>query len=89
MSYKTTMNVAWQRESTKVIVYLKDYEQQEFIIFENVSKDIWMGIMKNLSIEDICLKICEDYEISESGTIRTDVESFIQDCMENNWIEES
>lgn len=85
--YRITFNIAWQREQTTDIVFIKDYERQEFIILEDVSKDIWMGIVNGLSVKDICKQILLDYEGSDENTIKGDINEFIQDCINNKWIE--
>lgn len=85
--YKSTFHIAWQREQTTDIVFIKDYEKQEFVILEDVSKDIWMGIVAGLSVEDICKQILSDYEGSDENTVESDIYEFIQNCINNKWIE--
>lgn len=87
IQYKTTFNIAWQREQTTDIVFIKDYKREEFILLEDVSKDIWMGIMTGLSTEDICKRILSDYEDSDENMVKRDVVEFIQNCVNSSWIE--
>lgn len=87
VQYKITFNIAWQREQTTDIVFIKDYEKQEFIILEDVSKDIWLGILNGLSVENICKQILSNYEVTDESMVKDDINEFIQDCINNKWIE--
>ncbi len=46
-----------------------------------------MGIVNGLSVKDICKQILLDYEGADENTIKDDINEFIQDCINNKWIE--
>lgn len=87
VKYRTTLNIAWQKEPTQEFVFIKDYVSEEFIILEDISKDIWMGLIHGLSTSAICKHIESEYSGTNFETITQDVDEFISMCEANGWIE--
>lgn len=87
VKYRTTFNIAWQKEPTQDFVFIKDYVSEEFVILEDISKDIWMGLIHGLSTHAICKQIESEYSGTNFEAITQDVDEFISMCEANGWIE--
>lgn len=86
-SYQITFNVAWQRENSEDFVFIKDYIKNEFVVLEDVSKDIWMGVIRGLTRDEIQKDLLDFYDGVDADTIGNDIDDFISQCVRNGWIE--
>lgn len=86
MIYDTTYNIAWQREQVNDIVFIRDYSTDEFVILEDVAKDIWMGIVAKKTIEEISNDLLNIYSDIELSDALTDVTEFVETCIQNGWL---
>ncbi len=74
--------IAWQVEPVNDFVYIYNIERGNFIILEDVSKEIWLMIKKDNCLKDIIECISLQYEIEYR-----DIEEDITDAI-NNLIKE-
>lgn len=57
--FSTTFKIAWQRNVIDDYIYILDYDTNEFVVYEDVAKDIWMKIQENLNMRQIINYIVE------------------------------
>ena len=77
--FEITFNIAWQRELVNDFVYIYNLNKNEFILLENMSKDIWMMLIEEKrNINDIVLRIYDEYDI-ELNVLEKDIEDFIDE----------
>jgi len=62
-NFKLTKNIAWQIEPVNDYAYIYNIAKQNFVILEDVAKDIWMLIVNSKGFTDIINTISLDYSI--------------------------
>ena len=60
-------------------------EQGNYYGIDSIGSDIWNMLEGEMSIEDLCLKLCEKYDVEESQC-QQDVISFLEKMQEHKVI---
>lgn len=80
MKYIFTKNIAWQLEPTNEFIYCLEYKSNEYTIYENVAKDIWMCINKSYDIDKIIDIISQNYNVDKI-IVREDTNNFLDELV--------
>lgn len=84
--YNYTFNIAWQVEPINNYVYVYCYKSNHFLNLSDISKEVWMYIGQNRSIEEIVAIISEEY-LADADTVQGDVMELITDLLAEEAIE--
>ncbi len=76
--FSTTFKIAWQRNVIDDYIYILDYDTNEFVVYEDVAKDIWMKIQENLNMRQIINYIVENYDGTKYDLVKADVFEFVE-----------
>ncbi len=76
--FSTTYKIAWQRNIIDDYVYILDYDTNDFVIYEDVAKDIWMKIQEKCNLFEIIEFIVKNYEGASYDLVENDVSEFIE-----------
>lgn len=75
-SLKFSNCIAWQIEQTENFVYVLNNETKKWYFFNDISKDIWLQIQENRSINDIVKVLMSEYEV-DFQTLLNDIKDYI------------
>lgn len=84
--FSTTFKIAWQRNVIEDYIYILDYDTNEFVIYEDVAKDIWMKIQEKLNLNQIIEYIVKNYEGATYSIVKDDVIEFIEKNIEMGYL---
>jgi len=69
-NYKYTLHIAWQHEPVEDYIYIMNYKTSDFLVLNDVSKDIWEAIPRYQQHESIMQcsqrKLCRRFIVTNS-----------------------
>lgn len=84
--FSTTFKIAWQINVIDDYIYILDYDTNEFVIYEDVAKDIWMKIQKNWNVRQIIEYIVKNYDGAIYDFVKDDVFEFVEKNIEMGYL---
>ncbi|MDY6793198.1 MAG: PqqD family protein [Thermodesulfobacteriota bacterium] len=77
--FKTTENIAWRNVNDEIVIL--NLKSGEYFTLNDVAQCIWKAITDEKSVEEIKVKIIDEYDVSHEKADR-EIEDFISSMIE-------
>lgn len=67
--FRVVSSVAWQQEKTNGYIYVYDQKTKSYFLLEGTGKDIWLGIVKGMTLQELLEKISYKYNVGKDIVI--------------------
>jgi len=81
--FKTTENFAWRNVNDEIIIL--NLKSGEYFTLNDVAQCIWSAVTEEKSVEEIKVKIIDEYDVSTERAER-DIDNFIAGMIEQGLI---
>ena len=77
---KVSDNISWKKLGDRVVAV--DTGNGDYYTFNEVASTIWIALSENKSEDEIVAQILEEYDVTDAGAVRQDMDAQLSEWKE-------